>query len=141
MEPNIPQIIRTGLDHRLDQLKDARSAAKRPARGWLRAIRVAVGLGQNEVAQKLGVKRQSYAQLESAEERGAITIHSLQRAAEAFECELFYFLVPREAIARTYTELAQIHDPQFKHLRASEHSMGLEGQAVGDLESKPKSPR
>jgi hypothetical protein len=42
-------------------------------------------------------------------------------------------------VART-DELAQIHDPRFKHLKASEYCMALEGQAVGDLTSKSKSP-
>ena len=110
----------------------------RPSRGWLRAVRDVIDLSQHDIAKKLGIKRQSYAQLETAEERGSISLSSLRRAAEAMECELVYFIVPREAIAGTYSELAQIHDPAFKHLQASEHSMALEGQAVGDLAPKRK---
>jgi len=107
------------LEQRLGSLKEARSAALRPARGWLRAVRDAVGLSQDAVAKKLQVKRQSYAQLETAEERGAISLISLQRAAEAMDCELVYFILPRESIARTYGELAQINDPLLKPLPAS----------------------
>lgn len=55
---------------------------------------------------------------------------SLQRAAEAMDCDLVYYLVPR---AKSFGELATRLDPAFAHLQASEHSMALEGQAVGDL--------
>ena len=134
------QIVRKGLDQRLGPLREARTAALRPSRGWLRAVRDAVGFSQKEVAKKLGVKRQSYAQFENAEERGSISLTSLQRAAAAMDCEMIYFLVPRESIAHTYDELARINDPGFKHLQASEHSMALEGQAVGDLTPTPTSP-
>ena len=140
MKIDVKRIIRDGLEQRLESLKAARASAQRPARGWLRAVRNAVGLSQEDLAKKLGVKRQSYAQLETAEERRSISLASLQRAAEAMDCELVYFIVPRETIARTYSELAQIYDPRFKHLKASEHSMALEGQAVGDLTRKAKSP-
>ena len=136
----ITHIIRKGLDQRLAPLKEARSAALMPARGWLRAARDAVGLSQEVVARKLGVKRQSYAQFERAEERGSISLTSLQRAAAAMDCEVVYFIVPREAVAHTYNELAQLNDSKFKHLQASEHSMALEGQPVGDLRRKPTLP-
>lgn len=106
-----------------------RPAAAKPARGWLRAVREAIGLTQNDVASKIGVKRQSYAQLEAAEERGSISVMSMQRAAEAMGCELVYFVVPREALARSYAELAQLNDPAAMHLRATEHSMALRGRS------------
>jgi len=138
MKTEVMQIIRNGLEQRLGPLKAARASAERPARGWLRAVREAIGLGQEDVAKKLGVKRQAYAQLETAEERGSITVASLRRAAEAMECEFVYFLVPREPLAGTYSELARRHDPTFQHLKATEHSMSLEGQAVGDLPPEPK---
>jgi predicted DNA-binding mobile mystery protein A len=134
------RIVRNGLEQRLGLLKAARASAQRPARGWLRAVREATGIGQGDVAKKLAVTRQAYAQLEEAEARGSISLASLQRSAEAMDCEVVYFIVPRETVARTYEELAQVHDPKFKHLKASEHSMALEGQAVGDLTQKSKSP-
>ena len=79
-----------------------------------------------------------YRDLESSEARGSISLSSLTRAADAMDCELVYFLVPRDAVAKTFGELALRHDPAMKHLHASEHSMALEGQAVGDL--APQSP-
>lgn len=92
-------------------------------------MREAIGLTQADVAQRAGVKRQSYAQFEGAEERGSITIGSLRRAADAMDCELVYYLAPREGVARTFVGLAQAHDPMARHLDATEQSMRLKGQA------------
>lgn len=129
----IDTIVREGLDARLPQLLKARESALRPTRGWLRAVREAIGANQHTVAKRMGVKRQSYARLEDTEAQASISLGSLQKAAEAMDCEVVYYLVPRPSVAGNYTELARKHDPKFAHLQASEHSMALEGQAVGDL--------
>jgi predicted DNA-binding mobile mystery protein A len=120
-----------GLEQRVPALNAARAAAGMPARGWLRAVREAVGLTQHQVAEKAAVKRQSYAQFEAAEERGSISVGSLRRAAEAMDCELFYFIVPRGG-ERTYAELAQAHDPMHRHLRATDQSTALKGRGAQD---------
>ena len=139
MRKEAASIILGALDERLPALKPAlKPVPRRPTHGWLRAVRTAVGFSQNALAKNLGITRQAYAQFEATEKSGAISLGSLERAAGAMDCELVYFIVPREAIARTYSELARVHDPAFKHLRATEHSMALEDQAVGDLPAKPK---
>jgi predicted DNA-binding mobile mystery protein A len=96
-----------------------------PARGWLRALREAIGLSQAEVAARAGVKRQSLAQFEAAEERGSISLSSLRRAAAAMDCDLAYFIVPRSTVADSYAALSRLHDPAARHLEATEHSMAL----------------
>jgi predicted DNA-binding mobile mystery protein A len=113
-------------------LANARSAAVVPARGWLRAVREAVGLTQLDVASKAGIKRQSYAQFENSEERGSISIGSLRRAAEAMDCELVYYVLPRGSVAGSYAGLALSHDPMARHLSATEQSMRIEGKSGAD---------
>ena len=78
------------------------------------------------------MKRQSYAQFEAAEEKGAISVASLRRAAAAMDCELVYFILPREAVARTYAGLAEVHDPASRHLKATDHSMALKAGSGQD---------
>jgi hypothetical protein len=73
----------------------------------------------------MAVKRQSYAQFEKAEELGTISIATMRRAAEAMDCELVCYVMPREAVAGSYAELARIHDPAARHLEATVHSIGL----------------
>jgi predicted DNA-binding mobile mystery protein A len=111
-------------------LNAARGAGEKPARGWLRAVREAIGLTQGEVALKMTVKRQSYAQFESAEDTGSISLASMRRAAEAMDCELVCYIVPREPVARSYLELARIHDPEAKHLSATDQSTALKGRGA-----------
>jgi predicted DNA-binding mobile mystery protein A len=130
-------IVRKGLDERLPILRAAKAAAIRPTRGWLRAVREAIGARQEAIAKRMSVKRQSYAHLETTEARGTISLSTLQKAAEAMDCDVVYYLVPRATVAQNYAELARKHDPKFRHLQASEHSMALEDQAVGDLKPKP----
>ena len=133
MKHSIRQILFTDLQARLPALAAARKPATRPAGGWLRAVRQALNLAQADVAKNTGVTKQAYAQFERGETKGTLSLGSLQRAAEAMQCDLVYYLVPR---ARSLGELATRLDPNFVHLQASEHSMALEGQAVGDLPAK-----
>ncbi len=136
MKVGARNIIRNALDQQTSVMHDARTAIRRPVRGWLQGVREAIGLRQTAVAKGIGVTRQSYAQLEQAEANRSISLKSLDRAAEAMDCEVVYFLVPKETAGRTFADLAQIHDPMSKHLQKTEHSMSLEGQAVGDLKKR-----
>jgi predicted DNA-binding mobile mystery protein A len=113
------------LDKRIERLNSAKDVAAKPSRGWLRAIRGAIGLTQGEVAAKISVKRQTYAQFELAEEHGAISLSSLRRAAEAMDCELVYFVVPKGSPPRTFEDLARALDPNSAHTAATDHSMSL----------------
>src|SRR5512147_571058 len=85
----------------MEALRQARSIAGRPERGWLRSVRSALGRSQAAVAARISMTRQAYADLEAAEERGAISLNSLRRAAEAMECDLAYFVVPRAEMPAT----------------------------------------
>jgi hypothetical protein len=78
------------------------------------------------------MKRQSFAQFEAAECKGAISLGSLKRAAEAMDCELVYFIVPRAAVAPSYAALAERENEAARHLKATDHSMALGGETPGD---------
>ena len=67
-----------------------------PRGGWLQAARSTRGATQKSLATKLGFKRQAWAQLELSEARGAISLYSLRRAADALGYDLVYALVSRE---------------------------------------------
>lgn len=138
MSQPLQYVLLTDLDKKLPILTAAQKAAVRPAGGWLRAVRQALGLAQAAVAKKAGVLQQGYAQFERGETAGTLSIGNLQRTAEAMDCELVYFLVPRNGRAKSFGDLATQLDPDFAHLKASEHSMVLEDQGVGDLPSSPK---
>jgi predicted DNA-binding mobile mystery protein A len=117
------------LDKRLAALRPLVRTA-RPPRGWLRAVRNALGMTMRQFAERLGVTQPRVVELEQSELNGSITLHSLQRAAEALGCRLVYALVPERPLAdvvRARADLAA--DRQLSNVR---HTMRLEDQAVQD---------
>jgi len=117
------------LDKRFSALR-ALGENPRPPKGWLRAIRDALGMTSAQFAHRLKVSQPRISVLEKAEVNGSITLHSLQRAAEALGCHLVYVLIPEKPLAKTVCERVElIADRQAT---AVEQSMRLEDQAVSD---------
>jgi len=102
----------------------------RPPKGWVRAIRDALGMTTSQLGRKLGVSQPRIVELEKAEVSGSVTLHSLQRAAEALGCRLVYTLVPEKPLAETVRKRAE--EVADRRSSSVEHTMRLEDQAVGD---------
>lgn len=118
------------LDKRFARLKSLSSEAVRPPRGWIRAIREALGMTTGQLAKRLGVHQPRVVELERGEATGNITIKSLERAAEALGCRLVYILVPEEPLADTIRKRASILADQ--QLASIQQTMRLEAQEVTD---------
>jgi predicted DNA-binding mobile mystery protein A len=72
---------------------------RRPPQGWIKTIRMALGMTSGVLAQRVGdVSDSAIRKLELAEAEDAITLASLRRVAEALDCELQYALIPRLAL-------------------------------------------
>lgn len=115
------------LDKRFAAIREARIAT--PPRGWLRAIREALGLSTRQLAERMGAAPSRVTTLEKAEVTGGTTLRSLREAAEAMDCALVYAIVPKttlEAIRRE--RAAAIAERELSSLH---HTMRLENQAVG----------
>lgn len=120
------------LDRALKPFIAAR-AVSRPERGWLRAIREALGVSASDLAREMGISRSLPLLLEKSEAENTITLKSLKAAANALDCELVYALVPK---AGSMAELSQnrLRTDATKHISDVEHSMALENQAAGHVE-------
>jgi predicted DNA-binding mobile mystery protein A len=118
------------LDKRFAKLKPLADEAVRPARGWIRAIREALGMTTGQLAKRLGVHQPRVIELERGEATGNITVKSLERAAEALGCRLVYAFVPVEPLADTIRKRASVLADQ--QLAAVEQTMRLEAQEVSD---------
>lgn len=108
----------------------------RPVHGWLRAVRNLLNLSRREVGEKLGVTSSAVDAYEKSEQADTISLATMRRYAAAMNCEVALALVPRRG--QTFSELVAAHDPEIAHLRATEHSMALEGQESGDLTEEIK---
>ena len=67
-----------------------------PPTGWLKAVRLALGMSSQQLAKKLSVTRQGVQDMEHREKDGSITIKALREVANALDMQLVYGFVPRE---------------------------------------------
>lgn len=130
-----------------DELKDLRlrqmdelfavwrplSAANRPAGGWVKAMREALGMTAEQMGRRLGMTRQGALDLERREREGTVTLAALQEAAEAVGATVVYAVVPRESLAAMRRDQAEHR--AARQVREVAHTMRLESQAVSDEES------
>lgn len=129
MNPNQRLRARQRLDDRLGSLKPA-ERFRAPPKGWVRAIRDALGMTGVQFAKRLHIKPQSVEAMEKSEAGGTIKLDTLRRAAEALDCTLVYALVPNatlEGAVRTRARTVALRD-----LGRVAHTMKLEAQETGD---------
>jgi predicted DNA-binding mobile mystery protein A len=118
------------LDKRFARIKPLAMEAARPSRGWIRAIREALGMTTAQFAKRLGVHQPRVIELERGEATGNITIKSLERAAEALGCRLVYALLPEEPLTDTIRKRATL--VANRQLSSVQQTMRLEAQEVTD---------
>lgn len=123
---------RRSLDKKLSLLRDE-GKLSRPHKGWVKAIREALGMTTNQLAQRMGVSQPRITELEQAEIQDKVTLGTLRRAAEAMNCTLVYALVP------VNSSLEEIVHDRARHkasklLENVNHTMLLENQNLSQEE-------
>ncbi len=120
-------IARKQLDSRLDFLRDS-DALVRPPRGWIKAVRDALGMTTAQFAERMGFSQPRAVGVEKAEQEGAVTLDTLERAARALDCKLVYAFVPRKPLQDLVEERARLIAK--KRLSITSHHMALEAQSI-----------
>jgi predicted DNA-binding mobile mystery protein A len=126
---------RAHLDKRFKELRPV-TRYNSPVRGWIKAVREALGMTTAQLAKRLGVKQPSIVAIEQSEARGTIELATLRRAAEALDCTLVYALVPNKPLEAMVRDRAYLF--ARKRRKAVEHSMMLEDQEVKVRESQSR---
>lgn len=98
-----------------------------PPTGWIRAIRMALGISLEQLGHKLGISRQSMRHLELREREGSVTLKSLREAADALDMHLVYGFVPKDGTLKALIERKARELATEIVLRTS-HTMRLEDQ-------------
>jgi predicted DNA-binding mobile mystery protein A len=111
----------------------------RPNLGWIRSIRMALGMSGKQLAERINVKPPRIVELEKAEVQGNITLRSLQRAAEAMGCDVVYALVPKGNLESILKNQAQ--KTAQRNLENVAHSMRLEKQGLSEKENTDQMAR
>jgi predicted DNA-binding mobile mystery protein A len=125
-QPTPEALARKHLDK---VFRDARldGVRLRPPKGWIRAIRDALGLTVRQLAGRMGKSHSVVVRLEGSETADTITLGSLRAAAEAMDCTLVYAIVPNRPLTETARARATaIADAELARVH---HSMRLEDQA------------
>jgi predicted DNA-binding mobile mystery protein A len=139
MKPSIRSQARKALDERLlppwsDQTRPE-AIFKAPPKGWIRAIRDALGISSQQLARRASVRSsQSIDDWEKTEANDSIQLKTLRRAAEAMDCILVYALVPKTSLEDAVRSRAR--KIAMRDLGRVAHTMRLEDQGTDDSDSE-----
>lgn len=127
------KLIRKQLEKTLKKFDPLRDSPP-PVKGWIRAIRDALGMNGRQLADRLGEHRSRTKQIEQQEMTGSLTFKTIRRIAEALDCVFVYCLVPRTSLEETVRNQAK--QVALKRLDRASHTMKLENQALGKAENR-----
>ena len=125
---------RRQLDKRLIKIKKLSEIFTPPPRGWIKAIREALGMTTAQLGRRLGVSQPRVVKIEKSEKDGSITLETLMRIADALECQVIYTLVPKEPLEKLVYRQAKMLAMQY--LKPTSHSMGLEAQSINKADEQ-----
>jgi len=130
---NRKKLIREQLDLSLQRFGPLADATV-PLKGWIRAIRDALGMTARQLASRLGVAQQAVARIEKGEPAGSVTIKTMRRIAACLDCVFVYGFVPRTSLEASVARQAKKVATQ--RLAQVSHSMSLENQALSKRENE-----
>ena len=99
-----------------------------PVRGWIKALREALGMSSQQLARRLAISQPSLAAMERSEAKGTAQLRSLRRVAAALDCQLVYALVPNKPLDTMLRE--RVRQVARQRLPAVAHTMLLEQQSL-----------
>lgn len=133
MKPQHKQIARRQFDATLAKFGGVKNVQP-PAKGWIRAVREALGMSGKQLARRLQVSQPRVFKLEQDEPTGAVTLKTMQQAAEALDCVFVYALVPRSSLEETVRTQARL--VAAERLQRVSHTMLLEAQTLSPEEQQ-----
>lgn len=116
---------RKALDSKIASLPPLQKM-QRPHKGWIRAVKEALGMSSKQLAARLGVSAPRITALEKSEVDETVTLASLRRAAEALDCALVYSFVPKGSFEEVLQTRARRIAADI--IGKVDHTMRLEAQ-------------
>jgi len=132
-------IARKQIEKRLTPLRKIEGELAMPGRGWIRAIREALGMTATQLASRLGVVQSRITALEKAEVSGSVTIKTMREAAEAMNCKFVYAIVPVKPMDEILRDRAKMVAKE--RLQSIDHTMRLEDQAMDEADRQEQAAR
>ncbi|WP_243372590.1 mobile mystery protein A [Geotalea sp. SG265] len=133
MLPKYKLIARQQLDNALSDYA-AFKLNSPPVKGWIRAIREALGMSGKQLANRLNVSQPRIPKLERDELSGVVSLNTMRQAAEALDCVFVYAIVPRTTLEEIVR--AQARKVAESRTQRVAHTMLLEAQNLSDQEQQ-----
>ncbi|HAC14686.1 MAG TPA: mobile mystery protein A [Bacteroidetes bacterium] len=114
------------LERRIKFFAEAQKLPNPPT-GWIKAVRLALGMTLQQLASKLTITNQSARELEIREKEGTITLKTLREAAQALDMDLVYGLVPKDGSLDNYID-KKAREMAKKIVNRTSTTMKLEDQ-------------
>ena len=92
-----------------------------------------------QMAARLGVSQPRILALEKDEARGAVTLETLSRAAQALDCTLTYVIVPNQPLDEMVQKRAE--KVAAARIASVDHTMRLENQGLSGKELQAERER
>jgi len=127
------KLIRDQLGAKLSQFNPLLEV-QTPQKGWIRAIRDALGMSAKQLAARTGMAQQRIPLVEKGEFTGAVTLKTMRRIAEGLDCVFVYGFVPATDLETTVRKRAE--QIAAKRLSQVSQTMGLENQALSEQENQ-----
>ena len=127
------KLVREQLEISLQRLAPLRNV-NTPQKGWVRAIRNALGMTAKQLAGRLGIAQQAVARIEKDELSGSVAIKTMRRVAEGLDCVFVCGFVPRISLEATLRKQAQ--KLAAKRLAQASQTMSMEDQALSTRENE-----
>jgi len=121
------KLVRSQIDETLDKLKVLKYFNPPPF-GWIKAIRTGLGMSGRQLANRVGVTKQSISRIEQDEVTGSITIKTLRKVAEGLDCVLVYGFVPRTSLEDTVKKRSE--EVARERIQRINQTMTLEKQDI-----------
>lgn len=101
-----------------------------PMGGWIKSIRMALGMSLKDLAARVGTSAQSSIhQFERGEVDGTITVKKLRLVADALNCDVSIVFVPRISLEQMVQD--QTKKKVTGRVNRASHTMVMENQRVG----------
>lgn len=110
------------------------STVNTPQKGWIRAVRDALGMTAKQLACRMDVTQQSVTRIEKDEPTGSVTIKTMRKTAEALDCQFVYGFVPKVSLEETVR--ARAKKVAVKRLTEANQTMSLEAQSLSKEENQ-----
>lgn len=133
MKAKHKKLAREQLDATLKRFEPLKTLVPH-GKGWVRAIRNALGMTGEQLAIRLNVNKQRVSRIEQDEKLGKVRLETLRNVAEAMDCIFVYAFVPRDSLEQTVRN--QVKLVAQKRAARSNQMMRLEKQELSNSEKE-----